>query len=81
MSQAEHAIENAVWAIERAIEKVKREGASKAAYDAFDDAYRKWKNTDQNLTQLSATPIEIRDMAMWVVYNDRPAQRTKEERE
>lgn len=79
MSPAEHAIENAVDAIERAIEKVKREGASKAAYDAFDDAYRKWKNTDQNLEQLSATPIEIWDMAMWVVYNDRPSRGGEQE--
>lgn len=73
MSNAEHAIENAVSAIERAVKKASGQGVSRvAAYDAIIEAYTKWKNTDPNLEELSATPIEIWDMAMWVVYNDRP---------
>lgn len=80
MSAAEHAIENAVSAIERAIKKAAEEGAKKcAAYDELTEAYKRWRNTDPNIKQLSATPNEIWDMAMWVVYNDRPSRGGEQE--
>ena len=80
MNAAEHAIENAVSAIERAINKATEQGMKKhAAYDAISEEYTKWKNTDMNLEQLSATPYEVWDMAMWVVYNDRPSREGEQE--
>lgn len=64
MTYAEHAIENAVYAIEQAARKTKN-GENTYEYDAYED----WKNTDPNLEMLKATPEEICDMAMWVIYN------------
>ena len=79
MNAAEHAIENAVYAIERAIKKTAEQGTKKCAtYDVFNEAYAKWKTTDLNLEQLHATPDEIWNMAMWVVYNDRPNREDEE---
>lgn len=80
MSPAEHAIENAVGAIERAIKKAAEQGMKKvAAYDELIKAYKRWENTDPNLEQLHASALEVWDMAMWVVYNDRPNREEEQE--
>lgn len=78
MSAAEHAIENAVSAIERATKKA-MSAAWNQRQNAIIEAYKRWRNTDPNLRQLSATPNEIWDMAMWVVYNDRPSRGGEQE--
>ena len=73
MTAAEHAMENAVFAIERATKMTAEPGMEKCAtYDVLNKAYARWRDTDPNLEQLHATPDEIWNMAMWVVYNDRP---------
>lgn len=60
MTNAEHAIENAVCAIERTSDKKDI---------SLDELYKKWKETDINLKYIKSDPSEIWEMAMWVYYN------------
>lgn len=59
MTNAEHAIENAVCAIERTADNKDI---------SLDEVYKKWKETDINLKYIKSDPSEIWEMAMWVYY-------------
>ena len=71
MTNAEHAIENAVCAIERTSDKKDI---------SLDEVYKKWKETDINLEYIKSDPSEIWEMAMWVYYNYRESVLCDEER-